>query len=53
MKTYKINVVQHCTFTVEAKSEDQAREIATEDVIWDDYLKHVDIYAEEQTDEES
>lgn len=46
---YKIRVVEYKSFTVTASSEEEAREKAINDVIWDDHLDELtmDIEAQE------
>lgn len=38
-KTYRVNVTVYHSFTVEAENEEQAHEIASYDVVWDDHIK--------------
>ena len=45
---YKIRIVEYKSFTVTASSEEEAREKAVNDVIWDDHLDEVTLDIEEQ-----
>lgn len=44
MKTYRIEVVQTNVFYEEAKSEEEARRIVTEDRFWDENTSGQDTY---------
>lgn len=51
MPSYKVYVtVYHTIDDVEADSPEQAKEIVTTDVIWDDHVKDVAVDVEELTD---
>lgn len=46
-KTYRVHVAVYHSFTVDAESEEQAHEIASNDVIWDDHIVDCNIVIEE------
>ena len=50
MKSYRVFVTVYHSFTVEATSEEHARQEAS-DVIWDDHIKDCQIDVEEDDDE--
>lgn len=43
-KRYRVEVTQINVFYIKAKNEDKARQIATEDFIWDENQKAPNIY---------
>ena len=47
LKEFKIIVTEYSVFTVEAETEEEAKEIAKNDVIWSDHTAEISIDAEE------
>lgn len=47
-KTYSVRVTVYHQFTVEADSEEQARDRAVSEAIWDDHIKDIIIDIEER-----
>ena len=46
-KTYRVRVAVYHSFTVTATDENEAHEIASQDVIWDDHIVDCDVRIEE------
>lgn len=47
-KTYRVRVVVYHSFTVDAEDLEQAHEIASNDVIWDDHIVDCEVRIEEE-----
>jgi len=47
-KQYRVHVAVYHSFTVDARNEDEAHTIASEDVIWDDHITDCSIVIEEE-----
>ena len=47
-KTYRVYVAVYHSFTVTAKDEEEAHDIASYDVLWDDHITDCNITIEEE-----
>ena len=47
-KTYRVHIAVYHSFTVTAENEEQAHDIASYEVLWDDHITDCKIEIEEQ-----